>query len=72
MFLSGSIFPVNQLPWFLQPVPVLSPLTYLNDGLRAAMVTGNNEVAMTNLLIVSAIALVLFAIGVVTLKWKED
>jgi ABC-2 type transport system permease protein len=72
MFLSGSIFPVNQIPWFLQPIPVLSPLTYLNDGLRAAMVTGNNEVAMFNLLIVSAIALVLFAIGVVTLKWKED
>jgi ABC-2 type transport system permease protein len=72
MFLSGSIFPVNQLPWFLQPIPAISPLTYLNDGLRAAMVTGNNSVAMTNLLIVTAIALVLFAIGVVTLKWKED
>lgn len=72
MFLSGSIFPVSQLPWFLQFIPVISPLTYLNDGLRAAMVTGNNEVAMINLLIVSAIALVLFTIGVVTLKWKED
>jgi ABC-2 type transport system permease protein len=72
MFLSGSIFPVSQLPWFLQFIPVISPLTYLNDGLRAAMVTGNNGVAMTNLMIVSAIAIVLFAIGVVTLRWKED
>lgn len=72
MFLSGSIFPVSQLPWFLQWIPVISPLTYLNDGLRAAMVTGNNGVALANLLIVSLIALVLFFIGVATLKWKED
>jgi ABC-type polysaccharide/polyol phosphate export permease len=45
VFLSGSIFPVNQLPWFLRFIPTISPLTYLNDGLRAVMVTGNNEAA---------------------------
>ncbi len=45
MFLSGSIFPVNQLPWFLQIIPMISPLTYLNDGLQAAIVTGNYEAA---------------------------
>ena len=32
--LSGSLFPVERLPQLLQFLSALSPLTYLNDGLR--------------------------------------
>jgi ABC-2 type transport system permease protein len=41
MFLSGSIFPVSQLPRFLQIIPVISPPTYLNDGLQGSY--GNRQ-----------------------------
>jgi ABC-2 type transport system permease protein len=72
MFVSGSFFPVEQMPWFLQDLAMVSPLTYLNNGLRSAMITGNNADAMANLLIVGALGAVLFVVGVAVLKWKED
>lgn len=72
MFLSGSLFPVDQMPWFLQIFAKISPLTYLNDGLRAAMVTGNGSVILSSMAIIGVLAVVLFGLGVVTLKWKDD
>ncbi|BAI60636.1 ABC transporter permease protein [Methanocella paludicola SANAE] len=71
IFLSGSIFPVGRLPWFLQAVAAISPLTYLNDGLRSAMVTGNMSSAVADLAVVSALALIFFSIGVIALRWRE-
>jgi len=72
MFLSGSLFPVDQLPWFLKIIADISPLTYLNDGLRAAMVSGDGAAAMNYLLIVAALAVLFFVIGTITLRWNED
>ncbi len=72
IFISGSIFPVEKLPSFLQALAFISPLTYLNDGLRSAIVTGNMGDAWMNLAIVSAVAVVLFGIGVAVLKWREE
>jgi ABC-2 type transport system permease protein len=60
------------MPWFLQFLADISPLTYLNDGLRSAMITGNYGDAMMNLAIVGVLGILLFAIGVTVLKWKED
>lgn len=72
IFISGSIFPADKLPWFLQDIATISPLTYLNDGLRSAMVTGNMKDAWMNLAIVGGLAIVLFGIGVMILKWREE
>jgi ABC-2 type transport system permease protein len=72
MFLSGSLFPVSQMPWFLQIIADISPLTYLNNGLRAAMITGDNQVILTSMVIVCVLAAILFGLGVVTQKWKDD
>ena len=72
IFLSGSIFPVGRLPPFLQAIAAISPLAYLNDGLRCAMVTGNMANSMTDLAIVSVLAVILFGTGVIVLKWRED
>lgn len=72
MFLSGSFFPVDNMPWFFKWVADVSPLTYLNNGLRETMVSGNTGDAVTNLIIVSLIGAVFFVIGVAALKWKED
>ncbi len=72
MFVSGSFFSVGAMPWFLQYLADISPLTYLNNGLRAAMVTGNSSDVLTNLAIVGVLGVILFVIGAATLKWKED
>ncbi len=72
MFVSGSFIPVQSMPWFLQFLADVSPLTYLNDGLRSAMITGNYGNAMMDLAIVGVLGIILFAIGAGLLKWKED
>ena len=38
MFLSGTFFPIEQMPDFLQTIARLIPLTYLADALRQVMV----------------------------------
>ena len=40
MFLSGTFFPIDAMPPFLQAVARLIPLTYLADALRQVMVGG--------------------------------
>jgi ABC-2 type transport system permease protein len=40
MFLSGTFFPINQMPDVLQGVARVIPLTYLSDALRQVMVGG--------------------------------
>ena len=72
MLISGSLSPVGQLPSFLQLVAALSPLTYLNDGLRNAMTTGDIGDAITNLALVSMLAVMLFSVGTMVLKWRPD
>jgi ABC-2 type transport system permease protein len=72
MFVSGSFFPTEQMPWFLKYLADISPLTYLNNGLRSAMITSNYGEAFNNLLVVGALGILLFAVGVLVMKWKED
>ncbi len=72
IFISGSIIPADQMPWFLKDIATISPLTYLNNGLRDAMITGNMGDAWMNLSIVGVLAIVFFGIGVAVLKWRDD
>jgi ABC-2 type transport system permease protein len=72
MFLSGSFFPVDSMPWFFKVIAEISPLTYLNNGLREVMISGNFGDAVTNLIIVGLLGAAFFLIGAAALKWKED
>jgi ABC-2 type transport system permease protein len=40
MFLSGVFFPIQQMPWFMQDISKVLPLTYASDALRKVMVLG--------------------------------
>ncbi|HUK80491.1 MAG TPA: ABC transporter permease [Nitrososphaerales archaeon] len=40
MFLSGVFFPIQQMPWYMQDISKLLPLTYATDALRRVMVLG--------------------------------
>ncbi|HEY3421600.1 MAG TPA: ABC transporter permease [Methanocellaceae archaeon] len=72
MFLSGTFFSIDLMPSFLKIVAQISPLTYLNYGLRDVMISGNYDDALTDLAILAVIGIVFFAIGVALMKWKEE
>ena len=71
MFLSGTFFSVDLMPSFLQAIARISPLTYLNYGLRDAMISGNFGDALFNLGVVAALGVVFFVLGIGLMRWKE-
>ena len=46
MFLSGTFFPVEMMPGFLQKFSRILPLYYVNEGLRASMIFVDNMLAL--------------------------
>jgi len=72
MFLSGSFFPLEMMPEFLQEIAKVLPLTYLNNGLRDSMVYGNTSSALYNTAIVLVIGIAFIIIGSLITNWRED
>jgi ABC-2 type transport system permease protein len=72
MFLSGSFFPLEQMPSYLQEFSKVLPLTYLNNGLRDTMVYANSNSALGNLAVIAVIAVVFMVLGAYLSKWKEE
>jgi ABC-2 type transport system permease protein len=72
MFLSGSFFPLEQMPSYLQEISKVLPLTYLNNGLRDTMVYANSNSALGNLAVLAVIAVVFMVLGAYISKWKEE
>jgi ABC-2 type transport system permease protein len=72
MFLSGSFFPVEQMPDFLKEVALLLPLYYVNEGLREAMLFNDIEASLPHALVIFVFAAVVFFAGVFLTKWKND
>lgn len=71
MFLSGSFFPLDMMPHFLQMVATALPLTYFNNGLRDTMVYGNTGGALMNLAVVLLVGVVFFVLSSRLMSWKE-
>jgi ABC-2 type transport system permease protein len=71
MFLSGSFFPIELMPGFLQTIAKMLPLYYVNEGLRAAMVFEDNMDSLRNAAIIGVFAAVVFILGVTATKWED-
>jgi ABC-2 type transport system permease protein len=71
MFLSGTFFPVEMMPEFLQKFARILPLYYVNEGLRASMVLVDNMAALRYSLVTGAFAAVVFVLGIITTKWED-
>jgi ABC-2 type transport system permease protein len=71
MFLSGTFFPLEGMPEYLQLIASGLPLTYLNEGLRDTMIYGNTSSALTNLAVVLVIAVIFFILAAKVMRWKE-
>jgi ABC-2 type transport system permease protein len=62
-FLSGALFPLNDLPKALNSIIKINPLTYGVDGLRGALTGVNNFYLVHDLILLGGIAVVLLIIG---------
>jgi ABC-2 type transport system permease protein len=52
MFLSGVLFPIQQMPWSMQIISKFLPLTYAADALRKVMVLGAGIPAISSELVI--------------------
>ncbi|MBP8685683.1 MAG: ABC transporter permease [Methanomassiliicoccales archaeon] len=70
-FLFGAFFQLREMPGHLQRISVF-PLTYMNQGLRDALVHGNMEGACLNLALVVIVALALMGVAVLITRWEVE
>ena len=62
-FLSGALFPLNNLPKALSFVTKLDPLSYGVDGLRAALIGASHFGAIVDALVLAVVAVGLLGLG---------
>ncbi len=72
MFLSGTFFPVSQMPMYLQNIAHVLPLYYVIDGFTNVMIYGNYGAALVDLGVLVVISAVIFALAVRFFRWRED
>ncbi len=71
MFLSGTFFPVEMMPSFLQAVAKLLPLYYVNEALRAAMIFVDDAATLRFFGVTAAFAAFAFVAGTYRTRWGE-
>ena len=65
MFISGVFYPIETMPWILQKLAYIFPLTYLNDAMRAVMLKGQSlGDVWFDLVVLLGYTLIFFIIGV--------
>jgi ABC-2 type transport system permease protein len=62
-FLSGALFPLNNLPKALSFVTKLDPLSYGVDGLRAALIGTSHFGAIVDVVVLAVVAVGLLGLG---------
>ena len=71
MFLSGTFWPIDIMPQFMQLIAKALPLTYFADSLRDSMLLQNYSAAIFNTGITAVFALVFIILGSRFTKWRE-
>ena len=69
MFLSGVLFPIQQMPWYMQAVAKVMPLTYAAQAMRKIIILGAGlQDIMTELIILVVFGVVLLGISIPLFK----
>ncbi len=71
MFLSGTYFPLEIMPSYIQTISKALPLTYFSEGLKASMLYGYAEGIYFNMAIVAILAVVFIIVGALVTRWKS-
>ncbi len=72
MFLSGTFFPVEIMPGWLQTVAHVLPLYYIINGLNSVMVYSNMRAASVDILVSIVVSVVIFIATIRAFNWKEE
>jgi len=62
-FLSGALFPINNLPSWLAPFVFINPITYSIDGLRGVLIGINQFNVLLDFSVISLFSIIMFLIG---------
>ncbi len=62
-FLSGALFPLNGIPFFLKLIATFDPLSYGIDGLRAAIGTGAHFGMSIDIAVLSILTVLMLSLG---------
>lgn len=71
-FLSGALYPLNNLPVFVRVLSYIDPLTYGIDGLRGAMINVASHSVLLNLALMAAFSLVMLFLGAYFFEKSES
>ena len=71
-FFSGAIFPLSNLPQWLQVISFVDPLTYGIDALRACLLGASNMSYLANLGVLAIFTGVFLAIGTIFFETSES
>ncbi len=71
MFLSGTFFPVEMMPAFLQAFAKLLPLYYVNEALRASMIFVDHPATLRSAGVTAGFAAVVFVAGALKTRWDD-
>lgn len=72
MFLSGTFFPISIMPGWLQTFAHILPLYYIIDGLNSVTIYTNYSSALTDIVVSTVVAAVIFVLMVAKFSWKEE
>jgi len=72
MFLSGTFFPVEMMPAFLQSFAKLLPLYYVNEALRAAMIFVDDWATLRLAGVAAGFAAIVFVAGTFKTRWDGE
>ncbi len=72
MFLSGTFFPISEMPTYLQQFAHVLPLFYLIEGLNNVMVYANYSQALVDIAVLIVLSAIVFSLAVRFFKWRED
>jgi ABC-2 type transport system permease protein len=69
MLLSGTVWAIEEMPAFLQPLAWVMPMTYANRAMRAVMIKGQGmESIWGDVLILAGFAALMIALGALTVR----
>jgi ABC-2 type transport system permease protein len=71
-FLSGALYPLDNLPAWLRALSYFDPLTYGVDGLRGALIGVSVRGVAIDLLIMGAISVLMVFLGAWTFEQSES
>jgi ABC-2 type transport system permease protein len=67
-FLSGALFPIDNLPAWMAPIVFVNPVTYAVDGLRWALLGSSTFPLVLDISVISAFSIIMVGIGTYAFK----